>query len=293
MLKSISQNYTAFSGFQQALGISAHNLANVDTVAFKEQQYSFHELAYRQLEERRLPRAGAPPTPPRSGKGTALFSAVESRVQGALFSTERNKDLAVKGEGYFRVIRPDGSYGYTRRGDFMLDQEGNLVLYGGELLDPPLNLSQLEDEIDLSTLTITAEGNIFARALAAELEEEVEETEETTGDEAIAPEAPEGQLPPDIIELGQLMLYRFVNPQSLFDVGGNVFMPSAASGPPEEGVPGEDSFGEIRQGYLERSNVDLAQQMTSLIRGQRFLQASARAMVTADEMWALTLNLQA
>jgi flagellar basal-body rod protein FlgG len=93
------------------------------------------------------------------------------------------------------------------------------------------------------------------------------------------------------IILGQITLYRFINPESLDHIGGNLLVTSAASGPPVAGTPGEDGFGRLEDGYLERSNVDLAEQMTNLIRGQRALQSSSRTLVTADELWGLTINI--
>lgn len=276
MLKAISQNYTGLRGHQQLLDVTAHNIANVNTVAYKEKQVSFHELTYRELAERRLPHAGDPPLPPHNtGRGTAVSSIVPSREQGALKYTERKLDLAVVGEGFFRVIRPDGSHAYTRSGNFSLDADGNLTTPQGVLLDPPLNLQEREDEIDLDTLTVTPNGTLQANRLQPAAEDELldEDFSQT-------------------VELGQIQLYRFINPQSLTESGDNLLLPSEATSPPQEGLPGEEGFGEIRQGYLENANVDLARQFTSLIQGQRALQSNSRAMHVADELWALTLNLQ-
>lgn len=273
MLKAISQSYSGLRGFQQLLDVTADNIANVNTVAFKEKQVSFFELTYRGLAERRLPHAGSPATAPQSGCGTAVSSIVASREQGGLNFTGRSLDLAVLGEGFFRVINPDGSYAYTRSGNFALDANGNLTTPGGELLDPPPQLREQEGSINIGTLNITPGGIIQALAVHA----------------AEAGEAPQGEGP---VELGQIYLYSFVNPQSLAARGGNILLPSAASGPPQAGLPGEQGYGEIRSGYLENANVDLARQITMLIRGQRSLQASSRALSTAEELWALTLNLQ-
>ncbi len=280
MLKAISQNFSGLCAFQQLLDVTAHNIANVNTVAFKEKQVSFWELTYRELAERRLPHAGEPPLPPRGGRGTAVSSIVPSREQGALTYTGRNLDLAVLGEGFFRVIRADGSHAYTRSANFALDAAGNLTMPDGTILDPPLFLRAQEGRIDFASLTITPSGLVQAALLPLE-----------AGDDAL----PAGEQEMDLsatVELGRVYLYQFVNPQSLTALGDNLLLPSAASGPPREGLPGEDDFGVIRAGYLESANVDLARQMTTLLRGQRALQATSRAMVTADELFGLTLNLQ-
>lgn len=279
MLKSIGQCYSGIRAHQQLLDVTAHNIANVNTVAFKGKQVSFQELTYREIAQRRLPRAGNPAVPPQSGRGTAAFSTVPLMEQGSLSYTGRSLDLAVTGEGFFRVLRPDGSYAYTRSGNFALDVEGNLTLPAGIRLDPVLNLHERENEIDLSTLSVSPNGAILARAYPGEGAE-------------LHSFADDEELPGGMIKLGDIQLYRFINPGSLFNIGDNLLVPSEASGPPVAGTPGENGFGSLQQYYLENSNVDLAQQITSLIRGQRALQSSSRTMTTADELWALTLNIQ-
>lgn len=264
------------------LDVTANNISNINAAGYKENQTSFQDLTYRALAERRLPRAGEPLYPPRSGRGVELSSVTPSMEQGSLESTEHRFDLAIEGEGFFRVILPDGNFGYTRNGNFSLDEEGNLVMAGGILLDPTLNLSDYEDEVDLNDITISPEGRIFAPRLA---------DADVLDEELLLPEGDE-ELPGGVVQLGEIGLHRFVNPQSLSRIGENIHIPSEATSPPEEGLPGEDGFGIIRQGYLEASNVDLSTQMNDLIRGQRALQASSRGMVTADELWAITLNLQ-
>lgn len=278
MLKSIGQCYSGIRAHQQLLDVTAHNIANVNTVAFKGKQVSFQELTYREIARRRLPRAGNPAVPPQSGRGTAAFSTAPLMEQGSLAYTGRSLDLAVIGEGFFRVIRPDGSYAYTRGGNFSLDAEGNLTLPGGIRLDPVLNLQERENEIDLSTLSISPNGAVLARSYPG------------GGGEILSGDGEE--LSGGMIKLGEMQLYRFINPGSLFNMGDNLFVPSEASGPPVAGTPGENGFGSLQQCYLENSNVDLAEQITALIRGQRALQSSSRTMTTADELWALTLNIQ-
>ncbi len=279
MLKSIGQCYTGIRAHQQLLDVTAHNIANVNTVGFKEKQVSFQELTYRAMAERRLPRAGNPSLPPQSGRGAVVSSTVSFNGQGSPAYTGRNLDLAILGEGFFRVLRPDGSYAYTRSGSFSLDLEGNLTLPGGIRLDPQLNLKGREKEIDFLNLCITPEGTIFTFTYA----DREEEPSLAEGGEA---------LPAGAVKLGEITLYRFINPESLSPIGDNLLFPSEASGPPVAGSPGEMGFGALKQSYVENSNVNLAAQMTSLIRGQRALQSSSRTLTTADELWALTLNIQ-
>ncbi|HHU75560.1 MAG TPA: flagellar hook-basal body protein [Firmicutes bacterium] len=279
MLKSIGQCTAGIRAQQQLLDVTAHNIANVNTVSFKERQVSFYELTYREIAERRLPQAGSPVTPPLSGRGVAISNTSPCMEQGSPAYTGRNLDLAILGEGFFRVIRPDGNYAYTRDGGFSLDREGNLTLPGGIRLDPPLNLQEQDGKIDLSSLSVTPEGIIFAPSLV----DRAEEPAYLESDDAFAA---------GMVRLGEIRLYRFINPESLSHIGNNLYFPSQASGPPVEGLPGSGEFGHLGQSYLENSNVDLAGQMTALIRGQRALQSSSRTLTTADELWALTLNIQ-
>lgn len=283
MLKSLAISYTALKGFQQMLEVTAHNLANLNTTAYREKMPSFSDLTYRELAERRLPVAGEPPSPPLSGRGSVLSAVTPSAEPGPLHYTGLYLDLAVVGEGFFRVIRPDGSLAYTRDGNFRLDREGNLVTPGGARLEPYLNLSAKE-HLDPFTLVITPGGQILASPLPGAA---------TEGDEFIPGEG-DGMpgVSPGPVLLGQIYLYRFANPESLIHVGENLLMPSASSAPPEEGTPGEGGFGEVRQGFLEGSGVDLSRQVDLIIRGQRGLMASSRAAYTADELWALTLGLK-
>jgi len=279
MLKAIGQNYTGIRGHQQMLDVTAHNISNVNTVGFKQKQVSFQELTYRYIAERRLPWAGNPPVAPQSGRGTAVFSTTRLMAQGNPMDTGRSLDVAILGDGFFRVIMPDGSFAYTRDGGFLLDDDGNLILSGGIRLDPELRLAELGSEINWNSLKISQDGTILVYPI-----DETNSGKDMSGDDGDA-------LSGGAILLGQIMLYRFINPESLDHIGGNFLVPSAASGPPVASTPGKGGAGLLEEGYLERSNVDLAEQMTNLIRGQRALQSSSRALVTADELWGLTISI--
>ena len=266
MLKSIYNSYTGLRGFQQGLDTNAHNLSNLDAVAFKENQHSFQELVYREMEERRLPLAGTPELPPHSGRGASEVISKSLLDQGALSSTGRALDLAIEGDGYFRVQTPDGEFAYTRSGNFLLDGEGRVVTAEGYPLDSLLELEVEErDDLTMEDIDISADGTVY-----------IPSTEEGEGE----------------IAVGQIPLYSFTNPEGLLEEGGNLYMPSENSGAPVEGTAAEGEFGEIHQGFLEDSNVDLGRQMSELIKNQRSLQASSRALMTADEMWSVSLNVQ-
>jgi flagellar basal-body rod protein FlgG len=283
MLKSISGSYTGIRSCQQMLDVVANNLANVNTTAYKERTVSFQELPYRALAERRLPLSGSPVAAPLGGKGTVLGSIASSQEGGTPVYTDYKLDLAIEGEGFFRVIREGGSYAYTRSGNFRSDAEGNIVLPGGERLDITLNPKGREGAVDLSSLVVTPDGRIMVRE---------ENGDHSSSEHGQDKEQDQGGGAPGMVELGSLKIYRFINPQGLSGLGKGLFIPSANSGPPREGRAGEEGFGSIRQGFLESSNVDMGRQMTMLIRGQRALQASARTLTAADELWAVTLQMQ-
>ena len=282
MLKSISNSSSALQGYQHMLATTAHNLSNVNTVAYRERKVSFHDLPYRPLWNvvYLLPNARNTFF---SGRGMA---SIIPRWKGGPLATGKQFDLNILGEGFFRVIRPDGSYAYTRSGNFYLNEQGNLSLPGGALLDPFLQLTALEEEADLSHISITAEGIVYAPSLKDILEEVGEE-------ETLPLEEMDGEMPAGMLKLGEIHLYHFINSQGLYSIVENLFLPTEASGLPIEAKPGEEGLGKLQQGFLEGSNVELTRQMTNLIRGQRFLQASARALTTGDELWAITLNMLA
>lgn len=267
MLKSISNSYTGLRGFQQGLDTTAHNLSNMNTTAFKEKQPHFQELIYREMEERRLPIAGDPALPPHSGRGSSDVISKALLNQGALSSTGRSLDMAIEGEGFFRVEGPDGEHAYTRSGNFTLDPEGRVVTPQGYFLDPAVEIDVEErEDLSMEDIAVSPDGTVS-----------VPSAEEEEGE----------------VEIGQIPLYGFTNAEGLYEEGENLYLPSENSGEPFEGIAGEDGFGVIRQGALEESNVDLSRQMNELLRNQRSLQASSRALMTADELWAISLNIQA
>ncbi len=252
--------FNAFSGvaaYQRALQQTADNLANVNTNAYKRSEASFTELLYSELQEKRYAVDPLPDElPPITGKGTHMYPVTRFHNQGPLLMTERPLDLAIEGRGYFRINRPDGTEAYTRRGAFYIDEDGTILTDQGEELDVPFNL----DGIMVHTVTISPEGRVSGQ----------NEEGET-------------------VELGQIPLFTFVNEGGLFKTSSGLFEVTEASGEPEEGNPGDEGFGSLRQYYLEGSNVDLSLEMVHLIANQRALQGNVRSLVTADELKALTL----
>lgn len=240
----------ALDAQQTRLAVTANNIANVNTTAFKASRPSFQDLVYQELAPRAIPldRAAARA---QAGTGTAVVASVRDDTPGALLPTGRALDLAIEGEGFFAVTTPAGETLYTRDGAFYLDAEGRLVNGAGYAVAPAIALGE-----GATGLEIRPDGTVTAVKADGATE-----------------------------EAGRLKLYTFANPAGLEARGGNLFAATDASGAPREIAPGEGA-GLIRSGWLEASNTDLAGEMVALVLAQRAYQAAARTIQAADEMWA-------
>jgi flagellar basal-body rod protein FlgG len=233
--------------------VIANNLANVNTTGFKKDRAEFETLAYQTMT---VP--GAPSSAEnRYAVGLALGSGVQmtgtARVntQGAMSQTDNPLDLAIEGDGFFQVQRPDGTTGYTRAGNFSLSAEGQIVTSDGMRLQPEISVPE-----GATSVTIGADGTVSAQL--------------------------QGQSAPT--ELGRIELARFVNPSGLQALGGNVYAESAASGTPQVGAPGLDGRGALRQGSLEGSNVNVVQELVDMIETQRAYEVNSKMISATDEM---------
>jgi flagellar basal-body rod protein FlgG len=233
--------------------VIANNLANVNTTGFKKDRAEFETLAYQTMT---VP--GAPSSAEnRYAVGLALGSGVQmtgtARVntQGAMSQTDNPLDLAIEGDGFFQVQRPDGTTGYTRAGNFSLSAEGQIVTSDGMRLQPEISVPE-----GATSVTIGGDGTVSAQL--------------------------QGQSAPT--ELGRIELARFVNPSGLQALGGNVYAESAASGTPQVGAPGLDGRGALRQGSLEGSNVNVVQELVDMIETQRAYEVNSKMISATDEM---------
>ena len=233
--------------------VIANNLANVNTTGFKKDRAEFETLAYQTMT---VP--GAPSSAEnRYAVGLALGSGVQmtgtARVntQGAMTQTDNPLDMAIEGDGFFQVLRPDGTTGYTRAGNFSLSAEGQIVTSDGMRLQPEISVPE-----GATAITIGADGTISAQL--------------------------QGQAAPT--ELGRIELARFVNPSGLQAMGGNLYAESAASGTPQVGTPGLDGRGSLRQGSLEGSNVNVVQELVDMIETPRAYEVNSKMISANDEM---------
>ncbi|TAK25580.1 MAG: flagellar hook-basal body complex protein [Chloroflexota bacterium] len=256
---------------QRLMDVIANNLANINTTGFRAETVQFHDLLMN-----RVPTTGAatPNTAPddQTGRNPSLEGQVSGGIRvGAIvrdFEVGKIQEdgvplhSAIDGEGFFIVRQGDGGAVYTRDGTFRLDPLGRLVTSGGDIVLPETRVPA-----DARDVHIRSDGTIFARFV------------DDSGDEFE-------------VMLGEIQVARFTNPHGLASIGQNLFVATEASGEAEVGYPGEEAFGSIRPGATESSNVDLAEQMTSMVIGQRAYALSARAMQTLDEMMSLANNLR-
>lgn len=256
--------WSAASGMktqQDNMDVVAHNLANVNTYGNKKVRAEFHDLLYQTLRP-----AGAEsgadsqyPTGLQIGLGDRLAATQRIFTQGNLQTTGNPTDIAIEGEGFFRIEMPDGTIAYTRDGSFKLDSNRRLVTTDGY---PEADNIALDQDASSDSITISQSG--------------------------IVSNVVNGQ----VNQVGQITIARFVNPAGLTSIGHNLFMESAASGPPLEGNPGDDGAGTILQSVLEMSNVQVVEEMVNMIVAQRAYESDARAITTSDSMLEIANGLK-
>ncbi len=261
MLKSLFTSATGMKAQQIFVDTISNNLANVNTTGFKRGTACFQDLLYVTLKQPGLETVAGRPNPLglQLGSGSRLVGTPKVFTQGVLEGTNRNLDVAIKGDGFFPVQLPDASIGYTRDGSFLLDSEGHIVTSSGYRLDPDITIPS-----DALKITIDEDGQVWV----------------TT---STAPETP--------TQVGQIQLARFINPAGLEALGGNVFRASPASGSPITDTPGNNGVGYLIQNFLEGSNVEIVNELVNLIVAQRAYEVNSRAIRTSDEMLAQVNNI--
>lgn len=257
MLRTLYNGMSGLAAQMQRMDVTANNLANINTTGFKRQSVNFKELLRQRMALQGLPVLETEAATPTQGSGTGVSSTTRRFTQGVVSYTGRNLDLAIEGNGFFRVVREDGEVFYTRDGGFHVDENGRIVNSKGYAL--------IEEELpeNYNRLTVDESGRITC--------------EDAGGNTR---------------EIGQIELALFPKPEGLMAVGDNLFGQTGESGEPVIVAPGEEAAGRIMQGYLENSNVDLVEEMQLLIESQRAFQLNAKSITTADQMWNIANNLQ-
>lgn len=257
--------YSAASGMNaQQLNVDtiANNLANANTTGYKMRRTQFQDLMYQSMIQ---PGSAAGtqtlyPTGLQVGLGVRPASNEIVFTQGNAVQTDNPLDVVIQGKGFFQVLQPDGTLAYTRDGSFHLDANGNLVSSVGDLLQPQITIPPQGQSITIGndgTVSYTLPNQIAAQ------------------------------------KAGQIQLANFQNPAGLNSLGGNLYVPTDASGQPNVGNPaGAEGMGSIIQGYQEQSNVNVVQEFISLIQSQRAYEADSKVVKAADEMYQQINNIK-
>lgn len=257
---------TAASGMyaqQVNIEVISNNIANINTTSFKKSRAEFQDLMYQEVaaspENQETPGVvEASNSSLQVGNGVILTSTQKLFEQGDLQQTGNTLDTAIYGGGFYQVRRSDGTYAYTRDGALKISADGTLVTSGGHVLEPGFNIGQ--DALDV---TISPDGLVKVTEVGG-----------------------------DSIELGTLELAKFVNPGGLKALGNNLYEETESSGAPILGTPGANGFGEIHQGFLETSNVDIVEEMISMITAQRAYEINSKTVKTVEEMMTMANNLK-
>lgn len=260
MIRSLWIAKTGLDAQQTQMDVISHNLANVSTTGYKRSRAVFEDLMYQNLRQ-----VGAQsssdtqlPTGLQLGTGVRTVATARHFSQGNLQETKSNFDMAINGHGFFPLQMPDGTTGYTRDGSFYPDAQGQLVNANGLPLSPPITLPQGTTE-----LTIANDGTVSV-TIAGQ-----------TG----------------TTQIGQIQLVTFQNPAGLDPRGQNVFLESDVSGAPVTTAPGQNGAGLIEQRYLETSNVNVVEELVSMIQTQRAYEINSKAIQTSDQMLARVSQL--
>lgn len=263
MMRALWSAASGMKAQQTNMDVIAHNIANVNTYGGKTVRAEFQDLVYQTLRQ-----AGADsgadsqyPTGLQIGLGTRNSATTRIFTQGNLQTTGNQTDIAIQGEGFFRIQMPDGSTAYTRDGSFKLDSDRRLVTTDGYPL------------VDNITIDATAPNDTIVIA----------------GDGTVSC-TPAGETEPT--QVGNITLARFVNPAGLNAIGKNLFTVTAASGDALESNPGEDGAGTLTQSCLEMSNVQIVDEMVNMIVAQRAYESNSKAITTSDSMLEIANGLK-
>ncbi len=260
MLKSLYTTATGMQAQQTMVDMIANNIANVNTAGFKKSQASFEDLLYVNLQSPGATGGDtARPIGTQIGSGTRLSGTTKVHQPGVLEETSNALDLAITGDGFFEVVLPDGTTGYTRDGHFQINADGKLVTNAGYVLTPEITVPQ-----DVLEISIDPQGRVGGRTAGS----------------------------PDTQQIfGEIQLTKFLNPSGMLSIGNNMSRAQDAAGAPVIGPPGENGMGMLQQGFIEKSNVKIVNELVNLIVAQRAYEVNSRAIQASDQMLSTATNL--
>lgn len=260
-MRALSTSATGMTAQQLNLDVIANNLANVNTYGYKKSAAHFQDLLYQNLRTpgSSVGNGGQLPSGTQVGLGVNVGATSRIFTQGTLQSTGSEYNVAIKGDGFFKILLPDGSTSFTRDGALDIDGQGRLVTSEGYPIQPEVIVPQ-----DKQTITISPDGTVSVTRAGQSNSEDI----------------------------GKLTLTRFVNPAGLQQLGGNLYQPTAASGDPVEGQPGQNGLGTMQHKMIETANVEVVEEMIRMITVQRAYETNSKAVQTADEMLQGANNLK-
>lgn len=253
MINSLWISKTGMEAQQMQLDVISNNLANVSTNGFKKSHAVFEDLMYQNLRQvgSATNEQANLPTGLQVGLGVRTVATSRNFAQGNLQQSNNNLDIAVQGNGFFQITMPDGTIGYTRDGAFQLDSQGRMVTSGGLLLSGGITVPA-----NATALTVSQDGVVSASI--------------------------PGNVSPQ--NIGQITTATFINPAGLEPKGQNIYAESAASGQPTVGTPSQNGLGPLMQGFVETSNVNVVQELVTMIQTQRAYEMNSKAIQTSDQM---------
>jgi flagellar basal-body rod protein FlgG len=256
--------HTAATGMMaQELNVQviSNNIANMRTTGYKRQRAEFQDLMYEHVSRvgtQTSAQGNILPAGIELGSGVKAAGTPRLMTQGEVMQTGKDFDLAIRGEGFFKILLPDGRTAYSRDGSFELDAQGRLVTAQGNVVQPGITIPQ-----NASSVAINAQGQVSVTL--------------------------PGSTTPSI--LGQIQLSMFVNKAGLEGIGDNMYLETPASGSPQDGTPATDGFGNLLQGSLEQANVEAVSEISDLIAAQRAYEMNAKVISAADQMLSATSSL--
>jgi flagellar basal-body rod protein FlgG len=261
-MRSLQIAATGMQAQQTNIEVISNNIANISTTGFKRRRAEFQDLIYQNLRRTGSQSADTGtllPSGAQLGLGVRTAAIYRISEQGNLQQTENRFDIAIRGNGYFQVLMPSGETAYTRDGTFGLSAEGTIVTAEGFTVQPAITIPPAARDV-----TINATGEVLAKI--------------------------DGQVQPQ--NVGQIQLAIFANEGGLEAIGENLFLATPGSGDAQQAAPGAAGYGQVLQGFIETSNVNVVQEITALITAQRAYEMNSRVISASDEMLSTLTRLK-
>ncbi|UPT61757.1 MAG: flagellar basal-body rod protein FlgG [Hyphomonadaceae bacterium JAD_PAG50586_4] len=261
-MRALSIAASGMQAQQLNVDVISHNIANMNTTGYKRQRAEFQDMLYQNMERPGSTSSASGAILPlgiQIGVGVQADAVGRITEQGGISATQNPYDLAINGRGFLQVALPSGQTAYTRAGNLAVNADGSIVTADGYLLEPSISVPA-----EAVGMQITRDGIVEVTL--------------------------QGQTEPQ--QIGQIEIATFINPAGLEGIGDNLFLETPASGAPNTSTPGSPGFGTIMQGFLELSNVNAVEEISSLIVAQRAYEMNARVITAADEMLQATTQLR-